>query len=76
MGYGYDENQMPDGTTLNRDDLDKDFPDNPVMVIHISLHGAVLNSAALKKFGISAIKLLPPQAELLYANPAPTNLMD
>ena len=52
MAYGYDESAMPD-RTLNRDDLDAAFPDNPVMVGHVSLHGAVLNSAALKKYGIS-----------------------
>ena len=53
MAYGYDESAMPD-RMLNRDDLDAAFPDNPVMVGHVSLHGAVLNSAALKKYGISA----------------------
>jgi predicted amidohydrolase YtcJ len=60
IGYGYDENQMPVGKTLNRDDLDKDFPDNPVMVVHISLHGAVLNSEALKKFGYNDKTVTPP----------------
>jgi predicted amidohydrolase YtcJ len=52
--YGYDENVMPDGRQLNRDDLDAAFPDNPVLAGHVSMHGAVLNSAALKKWGISA----------------------
>ena len=47
---------------LNRDDLDADFPDNPVMVGHVSLHGAVLNSAALRKYGISAATKTPPAA--------------
>ncbi len=60
MGYGYDETIMPGGRTLHRDDLDRDFPDNPVMVGHVSLHGAVLNSAALAKYGISADTLTPP----------------
>ncbi len=60
MAYGYDENSMPGGRTLSRDDLDKDFPNNPVMVGHTSLHGAVLNSAAFKKYGISAATKTPP----------------
>ena len=47
QAYGYDDNVMPDGRLLNRDDLDKAFPDNPVIVGHVSMHGAVLNSAAL-----------------------------
>jgi hypothetical protein len=60
MAYGYDENSMPAGRTLSRDDLDKDFPKNPVMVGHTSLHGAVLNSAAFTKYGISAATKTPP----------------
>jgi predicted amidohydrolase YtcJ len=52
--YGYDENVMPNGRLLNRDDLDKALPDNPVLVGHVSMHGAVLNSAAMKKWNISA----------------------
>lgn len=53
MGYGYDDTVMPEGHLLNRDDLDKAFPNNPIMVMHVSLHGAVLNSQAMKQFGIS-----------------------
>ena len=60
MAYGYDETSMPGGRILTRDDLDKDFPDNPVMVGHVSLHGAVLNSAAFRKYGISAATRTPP----------------
>lgn len=51
LGYGYDENLMPNGEPLSRDVLDEAFPDNPVAVIHVSMHGAVLNSAAFAKFG-------------------------
>jgi predicted amidohydrolase YtcJ len=60
QAYGYDENAMPNGKLLNRDDLDKAFPNNPVMVGHVSMHGAVLNSAALKKYGYSADYVTPP----------------
>ena len=51
---GYDDNAMPNGILLNRDDLDKAFPKNPVIVLHVSMHGCVLNSGAMKKFGINA----------------------
>jgi predicted amidohydrolase YtcJ len=51
VGYGYDENQMPKGQELTRDILDKAFPANAVAVIHVSSHGAVLNSLAFKNFG-------------------------
>jgi predicted amidohydrolase YtcJ len=60
MAYGYDETVMPDGRHLNRDDLDNAFPDNPVRVDHVSMHGGVLNSAALEYYGISAATKTPP----------------
>jgi predicted amidohydrolase YtcJ len=51
LGWGYDENLMPKGTELTRDLLDKAFPDNPVGIIHVSMHGAVINSKAMEKYG-------------------------
>ena len=51
LGWGYDENLMPKGTVLSRDALDKAFPDNPVAIIHVSMHGAVMNSKTMEKFG-------------------------
>ena len=60
MGYGYDDTVMPDGRLLNRDDLDAAFPDNPVRIDHVSMHGGVLNSLALKKYGLSADTKAPP----------------
>jgi predicted amidohydrolase YtcJ len=60
QAYGYDDNVMPQGKGLTRYDLDRDFPDNPVVVGHVSMHGAVLNSAAMKKYGVSAATRTPP----------------
>jgi len=60
QAYGYDENVMPNGRLLNRDDLDKAFPHNPVLVGHVSMHGAVMNSAALRKWNITAETKTPP----------------
>jgi predicted amidohydrolase YtcJ len=60
QGYGYDENVMPGGVGLTREGLDKEFPDNPVLVGHVSMHGAVLNSAAMKKWNINAQTKTPP----------------
>ena len=51
---------MPDGRLLNRDDLDIAFPDNPVVVVHVSMHGAVLNSLAMRKWNLSAATKTPP----------------
>jgi predicted amidohydrolase YtcJ len=60
IAYGYDDTVMPNGRLLNRDDLDAAFPDNPVRVDHVSMHGTVLNSLALKKYGYSADTQTPP----------------
>lgn len=60
VAYGYDDNAMPNGRLLNRDDLDAAFPDNPVRVDHVSMHGTVLNSLAMKKYGYSAETETPP----------------
>ena len=68
MGYGYDDTVMPGGRLLNRDDLDEAFPDNPVRVDHVSMHGAVLNSLALKKYGISA-ETKTPQGGVIVRKP-------
>ena len=53
IGYGYDDTVMPNGRLLNRDDLDAAFPDNPVRVDHVSMHGTVLNSLALEEVRLS-----------------------
>ena len=68
QAYGYDENAMPNGVGLTRYDLDKDFPDNPVMVGHVSMHGAVLNSAAMKKYDVTA-KTKTPAGGIILRKP-------
>jgi hypothetical protein len=59
IGYGYDDSIFPDHGKLTAADLDAAFPTQPVMVQHVSLHGAVLNSAALKKYNITAATPTP-----------------
>ncbi len=54
MGYGYDDTVMPQGRLLNRDDLDRAFPNHPVRVDHVSMHGTVLNTLAQNFYGIGA----------------------
>jgi len=60
VAYGYDDTLMPAGRTLHKEDLDADFGDNPVLVGHVSMHGAVLNSAAMRMFDITAATETPP----------------
>ena len=64
VGYGYDAEGLAERRELTRDDLDARFPKNPVVVIHQSSHGAVLNSAALRAVGISAQTPTPPGGQI------------
>ena len=68
MAYGYADTVMPNGRLLNRDDLDKAFPESPVRVDHVSMHGAVLNSMASKQYGIDA-KTKTPAGEIIVRKP-------
>lgn len=52
MAWGYDDSMVRDGQLTKRE-LDAAFPDHKVMVFHVSLHGAVLNSKALEWAGVS-----------------------
>ncbi len=54
IAWGYDESQLAERRHVSRADLDPRFADNPVMLLHVSGHAAVLNSAALKAVGINA----------------------
>ena len=51
VGYGYDADTLSDGRQMTRDDLDAAFPETPVIAIHVSFHGAVLNSKAFELIG-------------------------
>jgi predicted amidohydrolase YtcJ len=61
MGYGYDVTAMDETRDLTRADLDAHFPDNPVMLLHVSLHGAVLNTAGFKASNVDLNAPTPPQ---------------
>ena len=54
IAYGYDVDGLSDGRPLDKADLDALFPENPVMVLHNSNHGAVLNSCGLALAGYDA----------------------
>lgn len=53
VGWGYDASLLSDKRDLTRRDLDARFPDRPVLVMHVSGHGAVLNSAGLAAIGVT-----------------------
>lgn len=60
MGYGYDITAMDERRDLTRADLDAQFPDNPILLLHVSLHGAVLNTAAFKAVNFDLHAPTPP----------------
>jgi len=53
-GYGYDQTVLAEGRHPTAVDLDRVDRARPVVVQHISGHGYVVNSAAMRAFGISA----------------------
>ena len=60
MGFGYDPELLAEKRAPTKQELDAAFPDNPVILVHVSGHGAMLNSKALKAYGISAATPTPP----------------
>ncbi|MGO9601206.1 MAG: amidohydrolase [Isosphaeraceae bacterium] len=59
QAYGYDDTAMPSNDLLTRWDLDGVSNTNPVIVGHVSMHGAVMNSAALTKWSITKDTVTP-----------------
>ncbi len=54
LGSGYSELALPGRKHVTVDDLDPHFPDNPVLLLHYSGHGCVLNTVGLQRFGVTA----------------------
>lgn len=53
-GFGYDVDQLAEKRHPTKEDLDGAFPNNPVVITHVSGHMSVANSAALKASGIDS----------------------
>lgn len=52
VGFGYDHNNLSEKAHPKKDFLDKYFPENPVVLCHVSGHMGVANSLMLKQVGI------------------------
>lgn len=52
VGWGYDQDLLTEQRHITKLDLDTAFPNNKVLIIHISMHGGVLNSKALEWAGL------------------------
>ena len=59
MGFGYDPELLAEKRAPTKQELDKAFPDNPVILVHVSGHGAMLNSKALAAYDITAATPTP-----------------
>ena len=59
MGYGCDPDLLAEKRWPTKAELDRAFPDNPVIIVHVSGHGAKLNSKALTAYKITAATATP-----------------
>ncbi|MFM8436114.1 MAG: amidohydrolase, partial [Planctomycetia bacterium] len=60
MGFGYDPELLAEKRAPTKQELDAAFPDNPVILVHVSGHGAMLNSKALAAYSVTAATPTPP----------------
>jgi len=59
MGFGYDPELLAERRPPTKQELDAAFPDNPVILVHVSGHGAMLNSKALSMYGVTTATPTP-----------------
>jgi predicted amidohydrolase YtcJ len=59
MGFGCDPDLLAEKRFPTKAELDRAFPDNPVFIVHVSGHGAKLNSKALAAYSITAATPTP-----------------
>lgn len=63
--WQFDQEVLAEKRYITRAELDAVAPDRPLVVLHVSLHGAVANSAALKAVGIDEATPVPPGGMML-----------
>lgn len=63
--WQFDQEVLAEERYITRAELDAVAPDRPLVVLHVSLHGAVANSAALKAAGIDEATPVPPGGMML-----------
>jgi predicted amidohydrolase YtcJ len=60
MGWGYAPYLLDDRKDLTREDLDRASRKHPICLVHVSVHGCVVNSLALKELGVTRKTPNPP----------------
>lgn len=63
--WQFDQETLAEKRYITRAELDAVAPDRPLVILHVSLHGAVANSAALKAAGIDESTPVPPGGMIL-----------
>jgi len=63
--WQFDHEVLAEKRYITRAELDAIAPDRPLVVLHVSLHGAVANSAALEAAGIDEATPVPPGGMML-----------
>ena len=64
IGRGYDQTLLEENRHPTRADLDAAVPDHPAIIYHISYHGIVANSAALRLGGVTSATPDVPGGEI------------
>ena len=64
LGSGWDQTLWPEKRFPTRQDLDEVAPDNPVFLVHVSVHAAVANSMALQRTEIAPDTRNPTGGEI------------
>lgn len=59
IAWQYNEEQLAERRHITRAELDAAFPDQPVILLHFTLHGLVANSGALAAAGILETTAVP-----------------
>ena len=63
--WQYDQEGLAEKRHITRAELDAVAPDRPLLVLHVSLHGAVANSAALAAAGLDEATPVPEGGMML-----------
>ena len=63
--WQFDHETLAEKRYITRAELDEIAPGRPLVLLHVSLHGAVANSAALKAAGIDEATPVPPGGMML-----------
>lgn len=73
-GRGWDQNQWPEKKFPDNTELNRLFPDRPVILIRIDGHAVLVNDLALKAAGVSASTKIDG-GEILLHNGKPTGIL-